>query len=433
MACARRGCDVLVDAGRGAMRGGALLLVGVHALSCWSDRLWDFAFPALAAMAGEEEGGRGASSAHIPAVFTLVRQLATLGLAGRLGSALDGTRGKMWWARAAIVGQNGAVVLLTLAMMHLRDQWLLAAVVGLGCLASVSSLLFHALVSFDWIRVIAATPDERLVINARVRQVYLSTKILAPLGVAVVVSTTSSPLAALKIVCVWNVISGVLELAGLEKLYRMIPSLSATHSESERPKPGGASYNAWYTWAAHPMALFSLSYALLYVATMCPGALLHARLATDGVSVASLSVFQTGSSLCGLVGTWLAPRLAVAWGSHLAIRRVLGAQLVLLATAALFFVLRWSYVFFLGLVALSRIALWAFDVMHADMMQSRVERLVAGRISTVQMGICELFALLPAVFVIGAAFEWAMALHLICLVVSFVLVSAKLPKNPKRK
>ena len=162
---------------------------------------------------------------------------------------------------------------------------------------------------------------------------------------------------------------------------------------------------------------------------MCPGSLLHARMVSQGVSVSSLSLFQTASSLCGLFGTWLAPRAASFWGANTAAYYILGIQLGLLSCAAAVFSWSQSYVLFMTLVALSRISLWAFDVLHTDLMQDFVDASIAGRIATVQMGICEMFALLPTVFVLFAPFDWAIALHLICIFGSFFIVGKKL--NPK--
>jgi hypothetical protein len=171
-----------------------------HSLSCFSDRLWDFAFPVLLARFHPEH------ALFVAALCSLSGQCATFFLCTLLGQALDASKNQLSFVSTALALQNGSTVLLSLSLLLLNDgAWLYLCAAALSVISSLASLTERVIVEQEWAPVLMHSQSEarRLVFNAQLRQVYLVTKICAPVLVGLVVGFFSS-LNALLFVCGWN-------------------------------------------------------------------------------------------------------------------------------------------------------------------------------------------------------------------------------------
>ncbi len=187
-----------------------------HILSCFSDRLWDFAFPILLVRFHPEQ------ALFVAALYTLSGQCATFFLATRLGLELDAARDRFSAVRTALVLQNGSTVMLSLSLVWLKGGTLLFLNVAvLSAVSSLASMAERITTTQEWAPVLMENKPqaERLMLNARLRQVYLVTKICAPFLVGVVIGLMT-PFRALLFVCGWNVISCLAEMQILWGIWR---------------------------------------------------------------------------------------------------------------------------------------------------------------------------------------------------------------------
>ncbi len=297
------------------------LLLLSHSLSCFSDRLWDFAFPVLLARFHPDH------ALFVAALYSLSGQCATFFLAALLGVALDASPNRLAFVSAALALQNGATVLLSLAVLRLEAGAPLFACVGLlSAVSSLASMTERVTVTQEWAPVLTRGQGEaqRLAFNARLRQVYLVTKIGAPAAVGLALGLLA-PVAVLLLVCGWNVVSCAGELSLLRGLWRDHPELRRGGGDKSGNE-GAAAAAPWRTaagsYARHPMLLCSLAYCGLFCTVLCPGSLLHIHLMTQyGVDASALAAFQAACSGLGVLGTLLVERagksgVAVAAGAR---------------------------------------------------------------------------------------------------------------------
>jgi iron-regulated transporter 1 len=398
---------------------GRLLLS--HSLSCFSDRLWDFAFPVLLARFHPEH------ALFVAALYSLSGQCATFFLAALLGSALDASRSRLTFVSAALAVQNGATVLLSLAVLRLEaGPPLYACVALLSAASSLASMTERVMVTQEWAPALTRGQAEalRLAFNARLRQVYLVTKIGAPAAVGLAMGLLS-PVAVLALVCGWNVVSCAAELALLRALWLGNSALRESPGKSEAAAataPWGAAVGSFIR---HPMLLCSLAYCGLFCTVLCPGSLLHVHLMTrHGVGESALAAFQGACSGLGVLGTLLVEYMGRRGMSVAAAALLfLAGQVAALWLACLgLWTNGWAHAF-LALLALSRVGLWGFDVAHLQLMQEGLGGSSnRASISVIQYGLCDMCAVaiaLPALLLRGSEdFHSMMQLSLGCVTAS---------------
>ncbi len=386
-----------------------LLLVS-HALSSFSDRLWDFAFPVICALVNPH------NALFLAALYSLSGQSATFLLSARLGAVLDAAHVSLGFVTVALLLQNASTVALSAALMLLSSgaaqyqwsDWLLAAIVVLfSVVSSLSSAAAKISVTLEWAPALQRPIEAECVsFNAHLRQAYLLTKIGAPLLAGAVISSSRSATLALAIVCGWNVCSCVVEIALLECVYsdtiKELHSGAPKAAQQQPQQPQCTSMSVIMAiYVQHPMALCSLAYCFLHCTILCPGSLLHVHLMTRyGVREGALALFQAACSLLGVAGTFMVTHVTQRLPQPAAAHAFLLFQVaVLWLGCAALWLCGWSTVF-LALVALSRVGLWGFDVAHVSLMQSGLrDTAQRGMLNAFQYGLCDAFSVaiaLPA-------------------------------------
>ena len=375
------------------------LLLLAHSLSSFSDRLWDFGFPVLLAQANP------ARAVFVAALFSLSGQFSSFLLAAPLGLLLDRVQSRLQLVAVALFCQNGATLVLSLAVALLDHDGLLfsALIVIFSCVSTLASIAERVTITQEWAPLLLLGKNEvqRVEFNAHIRQVYLVTKICAPVVAGFAIGLLPSQFAALLFICGWNIISCVVELTLLTWVGSALPKKKKTLTPTKKADSKEVStLGAIRIFVRHPMLLCSLSYALLYATVLCPGSLLHVHLMTTyHVGQGALASFQAACSTCGVIGTFLLVQFMALtkWGVVPSASAFLSFQVVCLWAACLsLWILELPSVF-LALLALSRIGLWGFDVAHLQVMQTGLlaspHRNVIG---TIQYGLCDVFSVIIA-------------------------------------
>ena len=176
--------------------------------------------------------------------------------------------------------------------------------------------------------------------------------------------------------------------------------------------------DGWRAYFRQPILPSSLTFVLLFFnVALSPGGLITAFLA-KGLDGTGMAIFRGGCAVMGFTGTWVGRRLIQRHGLLGAGERALFIQLVFLfiATASygLFlstpsllpaaFPASFGLGLFTAAVVLSRVGMWSFDMVNAQLFQQNVSQREVGATSATEMALCsfsELLMLGLAAYVFG--------------------------------
>ncbi len=385
-------------------------------LSCFSDRLWDFGFPILLASSDPTH------ALFVAALVMLSSQVASFIFSPHLGLLLEGSD-KFKALCFAVVGQNGSTVVLSTALIMSEYNWFFYVLTAFfSSAATLSSTCERVILTQEWAPLLmeGKSDVEMAAYNARIRQVYLVTKIVAPLVAGSTFSVLSSTVASLAFICGWNVVSCILELYLLHDIWKALPKLQQKKKNSSpatsdvddsRSKSSSSAAAASSSsssiirvaniFLSHALLPCMMAYSLLFATVLCPGSLLHLHLlSAHGVSETSLAFFQAACSSCGVIGTFLLVQFMSVTGWK--IEKSAGL-FMFFQVSCLWIACSSLWIFnlplvFLAFLAMSRVGLWGFDVAHLQIMQlGLVDSPHRALISTVQTGLCDLFSLFVAI------------------------------------
>jgi iron-regulated transporter 1 len=406
-------------------------------LSSWSDRMWAFALPVLfveklQSQAGSEDDS-STSLLLLPAsLYALLSQVACVFFGSAIGAWIDRENRRRVVAILLAV-QNGCVVAAAFLFAYItRDDdnapawheslefWVLFALLTLlGAIAALASLGQSVAIKKDWVVVLAHRETTRLAtINAVMRGIDLACEILAPMLFSVVLTATDASW-TLVFVAIWNAVSFFPELFLLLSVYRKAEALlsrDATDSLLANDQLGSAEQGTaspdaparptpppipsfvqrWRIYAMQPVVMSSLSLVLLYFTVLQPGYLLTSYLKSQDVDDISLAAFRGASAVIGLVSTVLVP-LMLSRGipvETLALASVAMQFLCLLPTLVTVFVPGSPPTVFMVCVALSRFALYSFDLCAIQIMQAGVPETMRGVVNAAEGSLTNLASML---------------------------------------
>jgi iron-regulated transporter 1 len=188
--------------------------------------------------------------------------------------------------------------------------------------------------------------------------------------------------------------------------------------------PLTASLSSWALYFRQPILPSSLTFVILFFNVgMSPGGLITAFLTSWGFNGNAMAIFRGGCAVMGFTGTWVGGRLIQKYGLIGAGTRALSIQMTLLTAATITYALfigtgryltapTWAggisapVLCWAGLVLLSRIGMWSFDMVNAQLFQQRVDQRAIASASTAEMALCnlsELAVLGLAAYVISPA------------------------------
>jgi iron-regulated transporter 1 len=184
--------------------------------------------------------------------------------------------------------------------------------------------------------------------------------------------------------------------------------------------------DGWRAYFRQPILFSSLTFVLLFFnVALSPGGLITAFLTAKGLDGKGMAIFRGGCAVMGFTGTWVGRRLIQRYGLLGAGQRALLIQAVFLGLATLAYAAFLSapviadgasaivatpasigLIIFSCAVVLSRIGMWSFDMVNAQLFQQNVSQREVASASAAEMALCsfsELFMLGLAAYVIGPA------------------------------
>ncbi|CAD5123416.1 DgyrCDS11765 [Dimorphilus gyrociliatus] len=133
----------------------------------------------------------------------------------------------LWYCGISIDWSNKELQLKqqkTYVKQALHFSWE-AMIVILGVMALLASTAMKIAIEKDWVIIVADTKSGLASLNAVVRSIDLSCKILAPIAVGGIMSAFGLQVSAI-FIAAWNIVSLFLEYALLKKVYNLVPRLA---------------------------------------------------------------------------------------------------------------------------------------------------------------------------------------------------------------
>ncbi|KAL9113256.1 MAG: hypothetical protein Q9227_002591 [Pyrenula ochraceoflavens] len=333
---------------------------------------------------------------------------------------------------------------------------LFALATVLACIEKLCAVGNLVSVERDWVVILTEGNERsRQVLNARMRRIDLSCKLLGPLVISLINGAST-------IVAIWTTLgfsaaSIVVEYICIAQVYKMVPALqrSPSHNSTDpltsatpvaalpqHPQPRPTSRTShlltslrsaltiilpvqsipFYTH--HPAFLPSLSLSLLYLTVLSfSGQMITFLLSPTGgghYTSTSVGIARTISTLFELSATWLAPRLMKRIGAVRGGIWFLAWEMAWLAGGVSWFLACRNEaegegaVFaasgLVGGVILSRVGLWGFDLCAQTIVQDAVPPTHRGAFSTLESSLQSLFDLLSytstILFPHPSQFQW---------------------------
>jgi len=377
-------------------------LYASHFLSYWNSRTFEFG--AVLFLAAIFPG-----TLLYASIYALGRSLAGTLLSSRLGGYVDRSnrlvaiRYSIVWQRLPVAASCGLFLLL-LSFRSSLTFWICfpAAVIlaGLEKLAAISNTIA---VERDWVIVVAdATETERVTLNATVRRIDLTCKLLAPIAVALIDAYWTT--AAIWTVLVINTGSAFVEYITIAQVYTKIPELAfkqlSSGDEAEPDQNSGVLMGSWITENIHPwkeyflsstfLASFSLS--LLYLTVISTGVHWQTYMLSLQFSGLSIALLRMAAVMSELSATIFAPMLMRHIGPIRSGLWSINWQVVWLALAIAAFLTITGYgkVAATGLttgIIMSRMGLWGFDLSVQSIVQESVPAHVRAKFSSCEMAL----------------------------------------------
>jgi len=301
-----------------------------HALSAWGDSMWLFAIPIFLM---ELSPG----SLRLTATYGLVVAASIIVLGEIIGRWIDKTQ-RLKASRSSLILQNvaviGSAVFVGVEFWSREEDGTLfghravtdafhVLIIIFANIASLGSIAAKICIEKDWVVVIAANDNARLArMNATFRSIDLLTNIIAPIAVGQIMAYFS-PFASAVFICVWNVISVMVEYALLYCIFRDLPELA----KKEIPVPGEKKkslcehlwqyFRGWQQYFQHEIIWSGLAIASLYMTVLAFHSITIGYAYSQGVSEGMVGICMAVASLVGIAGSTLFPYLVSIFGLHL--------------------------------------------------------------------------------------------------------------------
>lgn len=382
-----------------------------HFLSTWNTRLFEFG--AVLFLANIYPGTLLPMS-----IYALVRALAAVLLSPFIGQYIDRTD-RLINIRVSIIGQRSAVILSCLLFWPMLESarvsqtWLGAVALGLlsvlACIEKLCATANTVAVERDWVVVIGNHDEAYLQgMNAQMRRIDLFCKLVGPLAIALIDGL--SPRIAVLLTLGLNATSMTAEYGLIARVYRSVPDLQehgtaeeedgtqVNRSLSTKARAGcidaGLGLKAYITSAAF---LPSFSLSLLYLTVLSFSGQMTTYLLTFPAFTAPIvGGIRTAATVFELASTWLAPYLISRIGPTRAGIWCLSWQITCLSAAISTFFYpppaAGPYLL-IASVILSRVGLYAFDLVAQLIIQGSIPPTQRGSFSSTEASVQNLFEL----------------------------------------
>lgn len=454
-----------------------------HFLSRWGDRMWEFAVGLFMLQVWPD-------SLLLVAIYGLVEtaSVATLGVV--VGELVDKCP-RLRMVQLSLGIQNGSVVAaalgIVLLLLHARTApggfgtfvMLVVVVNTFGATSALAGMAMDVVVERDWVVLIAEKQGGGFLtqINAAMRRIDLSCKLLAPVAVGFMMSSVSV-MASAVLIAVWNVTSVGVEYWLLHHVYIAMPILqqksTASRSQSlvESSAPGEmelGTFNpgntvqvedneevrllggraaptrsrqsafveklkhlplveGWATYMHQEAMLAGLALALLYFTVLSFGSFMTAVLNWRGIPAYALGLARGVAAICGIVATVVYP---VVHARLHTVRTGIWSIWIQCSLLSVCVVSVWIHnsrvasILLISGVAASRLGLWMFDLSVTQLMQESVPEAERGVVGGVQKSLQSLMDMLT--YVVGMVIVHPQDFGItICMSYGAVLVAALL-------
>lgn len=356
------------------------------------------------------------------AIFSFTLYIIKVLVLPMVGRTVD-TTDRLKLVRASTFGQNSCVCVsvLLLALLGRRVEQSGASFAG----STVDTVLFFVLIIIgivgdlftaagsigvekDWVVIIAGNDGDLLSsLNVTLRRIDLFCKIVAPLTFGMVTASMEDPYDQLQlgvsIVFAWSFLTTGPVFFAWRSVYFEYPGLQEDKPPKAFSNPLKVLVQGTVAYLKHPTFGASFAYCCLYFTVLSDHhPLTTAFLKIDGVSNALLGASRGAGAFAGILGTFLFPPL----------RRMLGVVPTNMIAAWFFVVcidpisllylpsytggLLFRAEAMLGVIVVSRIFLWCFDLSNVQIMQETVEENVRGEMNATQTATCQFMELLMA-------------------------------------
>ncbi|OBT72440.1 hypothetical protein VF21_08246 [Pseudogymnoascus sp. 05NY08] len=420
-----------------------------HFLSTWNSRVFEFG--AALYLASIFPGTLLPMS-----VYALARGAAAILFSPAIGQYID-TGNRLQVVRLSIVLQRlsvagSCVAFYILAIgsprAHGAETGLLVLLAVLACVEKLCAIMNMVSVERDWVVVVAGDDQAALrVINAQMRRIDLTCKLMGPLFIALIHGMSTE--AAILVNLGMNVASVAIEYFAIAQVYYEVPELqqSKTKPRDEllgRTEHRGRFVHSWrnvrkviqksvYDFSLyfyHPAFLPSFASALLYLTVLSFAGQMITYLLSAGYNSTQVGVARTLSVVIEVLATWIAPWLMGRIGPVRAGLWLVNWQIVCLVAGTAVF---WAFsdqpnISASGLVVgtiLSRMGLRGFDLCTQIIIQEDVEAAHRGSFSSVEASWQNVFELCSyastIIFSRPEQFKWPTLLSVIAIVAASML------------
>jgi len=382
-------------------------------LTSFGERLWGFAIPMLLVLIYPSNMWPAASLAFIETISGFFSGPSA-------GAWIDRTC-RLFVMKVSVIGQTVSIVLASgcfygIIFLGMASEgevpyktltfW--GPMLGLYLAAAINSVVAvtdSVSMKKVWVPMICQGDSKILCsVNASLRRINLVCEIGAPLSFGCLLSFLPQHHSiSVSLFCVvsFNVLCLGPELFILQSLYKSTPALSKPVAVcTKSPNPLVEAVQGWHSYVNHKVFLASFAYSLLYLTVLMPGVLMTSFLNYCGIQEWEIAVFRCLCAITGILATLLATPLMRIFGIFKAGVFFAWFQWLFLvpATIASFLPLyghHWGVYLFMGMVIISRMGLWGFDLAEVSIMQTWVDEKEAGTINAVEYSATQLFSLIP--------------------------------------
>ncbi|CAM1511894.1 Fc.00g094070.m01.CDS01 [Cosmosporella sp. VM-42] len=423
-----------------------------HFLSTWNSRLFEFGSVLFLTSIYPD-------TLMPVSIYALVRAATAIVLSPAIGLWID-KGDRLFIVRVSIIGERTAIAISCAIFLILEkhqddSSWLnhslFSVIVVLAGVEKLCSIMNSVSVTRDWVvEITEGHEDNRRTLNAQIRRIDLSCKLLSPFLIASI--DQYSTIVAIWTTMLMNFSSIFVEYTCIEKVYNLVPRLhqspkKATDDQAEEysvvrqeefelddAPPLKTSFRItsflhrifpWSSFALyikHQAFLPSFSYAFLHFTVLSFSGRMIAFLLASGFSSFSVGVARTVSTVAELSATWISPRIMKWLGSIRSGSLSIAWQTLWLTLGVACFLIngRSGTLALLGLiggVVLSRIGLWGFDLAIQSIIQDEVESSNRGAFSTAEASTQNLFELLSylstIIFARPSEFHWPILMTMV--------------------
>lgn len=431
----------------------------LYSFACFVERTWRFALPLVLAFM---EGGYQAI-----AVVGFVAPLACSVFGPTLGRLLDRLSrpvglGSMVALQGIAIGCS-ALLLLAGSSTILESKPLFLMLLVLSALERLSAMASELAIERDWVAQLVGREKASVLAksNALLRRTDLSCELLGAIFFGYLYATfglVPSVASAAVLAAVFT----PLQLLCIQRMSKIAPQIvSHDRNKENNIKASGFvdrlrqqvedGIASWRCYFKQPILPASLTFVLIFFnVAMSPGGLITAILTSWGFDGNAMAAFRGGCAVMGFTGTWVGGLLIRNFGLLKAGVCALAIQGTLLVSAAVLYTYRIApgldfaatignsipipVVVWAALVLLSRIGVWSFDMVNAQLFQQTVSPKEVAAASTAEMALCsfsELAMLGLAAYVIAPAARGALVYSSLAavLVANFLYLSWALSRK----